>query len=473
MLEETKNPAHHKERHQESDHPHEHDQAQDHGHDHTQGHELDHDHHHGQPQPHDHDPISGDGHRPVGDLMQDHNDPHGHQDDHWQDHDASHTHDHGDGHHHDYLEGHTHDHLDGHSHDHEHGHGHSHTLGDDHSHDHGPGIIGWFQTIFHWHGHSQQQGGLATDQALLDNKLGVRVLWLSLGALLLTSVLQVVIVWFSGSVALLADTLHNIGDGLNSIPLLIALYLARKVATRRYTYGFGKAEDVAGIFIVLSIAVSAFIVFSESIQKFISQEPMTNLGWVSVAAIIGFLGNELVAVLEIRTGRKIGSAAMVTDGLHARTDGLTSLSVLLAAIGTRLGFPIIDPIIGMLIGVAILFITRDAIAAMWYRLMDAIEPEYMDRAEAMINGHAGIKELRRLRMRWVGHRLHAEIIIAVDPELTTAQSHDIAEDIRHEMFHAFPTLSDVMIHVDPWAEEEEDYHSRTKSHDPIPEPLTG
>ncbi|UCC52783.1 MAG: cation transporter, partial [Anaerolineaceae bacterium] len=163
------------------------------------------------------------------------------------------------------------------------------------------------------------------------------MLWISLAALLITSLLQIFIVWLSGSVALLADTMHNIGDGLNSIPLLIALYLARRVATRRYTYGFGKAEDVAGIFIVISIAISAAIVFWESIQKFVNPEPMTNLGWVAAAAIIGFLGNELVAILEIRTGRKIGSAAMVADGLHARTDGLTSLAVLLAAGGTLIG----------------------------------------------------------------------------------------------------------------------------------------
>jgi len=312
---------------------------------------------------------------------------------------------------------------------------------------------------------------LASDQALLDNKEGIRVLWISLGALLLTSLLQIFIVSLSGSVALLADTLHNIGDGLNSIPLLIALYLARKVATRRYTYGFGKAEDVAGLFIVISIAISAIIVFWESIQKFINQEPMTNLGWVAVAAIIGFVGNEFVAVLEIRTGRKIGSAAMVTDGLHARTDGLTSLSVLIAAVGTWLGFPILDPIIGILIGVAILFITRDAIVAMWYRLMDAIEPEYMDRAEAVINRQADVKELRRLRMRWVGHRLHAELVIAVDHELTTAQSHEIAEDLRHELFHQFPTMSDVLIHVDPWPEFPDKFHKLTLGHDAIPEQL--
>ena len=306
----------------------------------------------------------------------------------------------------------------------------------------------------------------------MDNQEGIRVVWWALAALTATSLMQIGIVWLSGSVALLADTIHNIGDGLNSIPLLIAFYLARRVATRRYTYGYGKAEDVAGVFIVLSIAVSAAVVFWESFKKFIDPDPMTNLGWVAAAAIIGFAGNEAVAILQIRTGRKIGSAALVTDGLHARTDGLTSLSVLLAAGGTWLGFPILDPIIGVMIGIAILFITRDAIVAMWYRLMDAIEPEYLERAEAIVAQNPDVEELRRLRMRWVGHRLHAEVIVAVDADLTTGESHEVAEEIRHDLFHDIGTLSEIIVHLEPWADEAGIYPHRTEHHEPVPQPLS-
>src|SRR5690606_8955474 len=182
--------------------------------------------------------------------------------------------------------------------------------------------------------------------------------------LAITAILQIFIVWLSGSVALFADTVHNIGDGLNSIPLLIAFYLARRVATRRYTYGFGRAEDVAGIFIVLSIAFSAGMIFWESYQKLVNPEPLTNLGWLAAAAIVGFLGNEFVAWFQIRVGKRIGSAAMVADGMHARTDGLTSLAVLIAVAGSWLGYPIVDPIVGILIGIAILFITWDATKTM-------------------------------------------------------------------------------------------------------------
>jgi cation diffusion facilitator family transporter len=254
--------------------------------------------------------------------------------------------------------------------------------------------------------------------------------------------------------------------------LLIAFYLARRAANRRYTYGFGRAEDVAGIFIVLSIVVSAGIVFWESYQKFVNPEPMTNLGWVAAAAIIGFVGNEAVALFQIRTGRKIGSAALVADGLHARTDGLTSLAVLVAAGGTWLGYPIVDPIIGVLIGIAILFITRDATLTMWYRLMDAIEPELLAKAEAVIKQQNEIKEVRRVRLRWLGHALHGEITIAVDPDMTIAQGHEIAEAIRHDLFHEFPTLTEIIVHVDPWSAGKDKFHEATAHHEPLPKPLT-
>jgi cation diffusion facilitator family transporter len=362
---------------------------------------------------------------------------------------------------------------DDHSHDQGRGHEHPHLhdLVDGHYHYHDRGFWGLISSLFHLHGHSHQHDVLAADQAFLDNQEGIRTVWLALAALTATALLQIVIVAWSGSVALLADTIHNIGDGLNSVPLLIAFYLARRVATRRYSYGFGKAEDVAGVFIVLTIAVSAGVVFYESFQKLINPEPMSHLGWVMAAAIIGFLGNEAVALLQIRTGRKIGSAALVADGLHARIDGLTSLAVLLAAGGTWLGFPIVDPIIGLLIGIAILFITKDATVAIWYRLMDAIEPEYMEQAEAVIKRQPGIEALSRLRMRWMGHRLQAEIHIAVVPHLTTLESHQIAERLRHELFHQLPTLSEAIVHVDPWLEHPDAAHELTLHHESVPRPL--
>ncbi len=359
---------------------------------------------------------------------------------------------------------HSHDHprlrKDGHPHGDSHSHGGSHHRG---------GALGWLASLFHTHSHDHRQ--VAADEAFNSNDAGIRTVWIALAILLATSILQIIIVYYSRSVSLLADTTHNIGDGLNSIPLLIAFYLARRAATRRYNYGFGKAEDIAGIFIVLSIAVSAGIVFWESFQRLLDPQPIMNLGWVAAASLIGFFGNEWVAVIQIRVGRRIGSAAMIADGLHARTDGLTSLAVLLAAGGAWLGFPIVDPIIGFIIGVTIIFITWDAMKAVWYRLMDAIEPEKLDRAEHAIEHQPGVKELRRLRMRWVGHQLYAEVTIAVEPDLTTLEGHAIAEAVRHALFHEIEGLTEIVVHVDPWVEVTGEAHALTMHHEPVPQLL--
>jgi cation diffusion facilitator family transporter len=288
----------------------------------------------------------------------------------------------------------------------------------------------------------------ASDPALATEE-GIRTVWLALAALGVTTLIQIVIVALSSSVALLADTAHNLGDTLNSIPLLIAFYLARRAATRRYTYGYGKAEDVAGIFIVLSIAVSAAIIFWESFQKLLDPQPMQNLPWVAAAAIVGFIGNEAVALLQIRTGKRIGSEAMVADGLHARTDGLTSLAVLVAVGGTLLGLPILDPIIGILIGVAILFITKDVALRIWYRLMDAVDPKIIDEIEHAAGHVDGVQRLERTQARWVGHRLQAEVVIVVDEDLSMRASHVVADEVEHELRGHLPQLTTITVHVHP------------------------
>lgn len=297
------------------------------------------------------------------------------------------------------------------------------------------------------YGHNHEQP--VQNDSLYSSELGIRTVKLALLALGITTLIQVLIYVASSSVALLADTVHNLGDALNTIPLWIAFLVGRRAATKRYTYGYGRAEDIAGLLIVVSIAFSAGYILWESIQKFINPEPLTNLGWVAAAGIIGFLGNEIVAVMQINVGRRIGSEALVTDGRHARIDGLTSLAVLAAVAGTWLGFPIIDPIIGILIGVAILFITRDAIIAMWYRLMDAVDPVLVERADATIRNHSGIKEICQLRMRWVGHRLIAEGKVMVEPILTLVEADAIVEAVCHDLKHNLPNLSEASFAIAP------------------------
>ncbi|MEO8609231.1 MAG: cation diffusion facilitator family transporter [Chloroflexota bacterium] len=319
-----------------------------------------------------------------------------------------------------------------------------------HTHSHTPTTVwGWIGAIFHIGGHSHEHADLSADPAFSDNQEAIRTVWIALIALGITTLIQIGIVAASGSVALLADTIHNIGDTLNSIPLLIAFYLARRSATRRYTYGFGRAEDIAGVFIVLSIAVSAALIFWEAIQKLLHPEPMHNIAWVAAAAIVGFLGNEAVAWVQIRTGRKIGSEALIADGLHARIDGLTSLAVLVAAGATALGFPIIDPIIGLLIGFTVLFITKDAAVRIWYRLMDAVDPKLVDQIEHFAAEVPGVEGIEKLRVHWVGHQLFAELTITVGANRSLAEGHEVATAVKHNLQQVVPHLAEAAVHVHP------------------------
>ena len=331
---------------------------------------------------------------------------------------------------------HPHDHHDN---DHEH----------EHEHDHGDSknpLIEWFQHTFTPHDHGHQTAAL--DAALATDR-GIWAVKVSLVALLVTAIFQIFIVAISGSVALLADTIHNFSDALTAIPLGLAFTLSRRARNTRYTYGYGRAEDIAGVIIVLMILFSAVEAIYQSALKIIDPQPITNIGWVAVAAIIGFLGNELVAVFRIRVGRQIGSAALVADGNHARTDGFTSLAVLAGAIGVWLGYPLFDPIVGLGIGAAILVIVWNSARDMYYRIMDAVDPEITESVSNIASKVLSVMEVNNVAIRWVGHRQRAEFHITVDCQMPTCQSHAIAEKVRHDLFHAMPALADVTIHVDP------------------------
>jgi cation diffusion facilitator family transporter len=345
-----------------------------------------------------------------------------------------------------------------HDHDHDHGHGHDH----DHGHDHSR----WsslLEALPFLHGHTHGEANV--DAALEGSVRGIRALWRSLLLLGATAFFQLVIVLASGSVGLLADTIHNFGDALTAVPLWIAFVVGRRPANRRYTYGYGRAEDVAGVVIVGVIGASAVVAAVESVRKLLHPEPPHNLGWVMVAAVIGFLGNEVVAQLRIREGRAIGSAALVADGQHARVDGFTSLAVLLGALGVLAGFPLADPLVGLLITAAILVIVRDTAVTMWRRLMDAVEPEVVDGIERTAAAVPGVQNVHDVRVRWLGHRLSAELHATVDETLPTSASHAIAEDVRHHLLHALPRLGVVTVHVDPCGHGGADHHALAAHHD--------
>lgn len=353
---------------------------------------------------------------------------------------------------HDSVARHPHPHVHDHTHEHEHPHGHEHDHphdhphGHDHGHHHHGGLRGFLASVFAPHSHDAAD---SVDDALEASAAGIRALKISLVALLVTALAQLVVVIVSGSVALLADTIHNFADALTAVPLWIAFVLARRAANRRYTYGFGRAEDLAGLFIVLVIALSAVLAGYESVRRLVDPQPITAPWVVLAAGVIGFAGNELVALYRIRVGRRIGSAALVADGLHARTDGFTSLAVAVGAIGVLAGFPLADPIVGLVITVAIVAVLRGAVIEIFRRLMDGVDPALTEQVERRLGAQPGIVAVRRVRLRWDGHRLAADADVTVDRDLTLAQARAIGHDAEHALVREVGKLATARVVVLP------------------------
>ncbi len=310
------------------------------------------------------------------------------------------------------------------------------------------------------HNHDHEQVG----EVLQASSEGLRALSISFGGLMVTAVLQVALVLASGSVALLADTIHNLGDALTVLPLGVAFILARRRPTSRYTFGYGRAEDLAGAFVVLMIAVSAAVAAWESVRRLYAPSELRHVGWVIAGGLIGFAGNEIVALFRIRVGRRIGSAALVADGLHARIDGLTSLAVVAGALGVAAGYPLADPITGLVITVAILGILRSAARDVYHRLMDAVDPALVDRVEELLRSVSGVEAVESIRLRWVGHELQAECDIVSDCELNLSDAHAIAAQAHHTLLHHVPHLRRASIHTSPYSHDGTDHHATLAHH---------
>jgi cation diffusion facilitator family transporter len=307
------------------------------------------------------------------------------------------------------------------------------------------------------------------DPSIASTSRGLWALKWSFVGLLATALFQVVVVALSGSVALLADTIHNFADAATAIPLGIAFWLARRGATRRFTYGLGRVEDLAGAAIVATILASALLAASQAVGRLLHPQPVAMLGAVVVASIIGFLGNEAVAVFRIRVGRQIGSAALVADGYHARVDGWTSLAVLVGALGVWAGYPLADPIVGLLISVAILWLGAQAGRPVLVRLLDGVDPAIVEAARHAAGHVPEVREVTDVRARWIGHRLQAELSVSVSPALSVADAHAVAKAVRHRLLHDVPHVGSVAVHVDPLGEGGDAHHRIPEhAHDGLP-----
>ena len=317
----------------------------------------------------------------------------------------------------------------------------------------------------HDHGHSHG----AVDPSISSSERGMWAVKWSFVVLMVTALFQVVVVLFSGSVALLSDTIHNVGDAATAVPLGIAFALSRLGASRRFTFGYGKAEDLAGVVVVLIILFSAAVAGYQAVERLLNPQPVGLLWAVVAASIVGFVGNEAVAVFRIRVGREIGSAALVADGYHARTDGWTSLAVLFGALGVWLGYPLADPIVGLAITVAILGIVWQSGKTVFARLLDGVDPDVVEGIRHSSAHVSGVEDVGEVRARWSGHELHAEINVAVPSELSVAEGHEIARTVNHRLLRDLPYLRNVVVHVDPVQQSGEEHHlAGARVHDDRP-----
>ena len=307
------------------------------------------------------------------------------------------------------------------------------------------------------------------DPAIVTTARGLWAIKWSCVALLVTACVQLVVVALSGSVALLADTMHNFGDAATALPLGVAFLLARRKPSERFTYGLGRFEDLAGMVIVLIMALTALVAGYEALSRLIHPQPVAHLGTVMVASVLGFLGNEAVALFRLKVGQDIGSAALIANGYHARVDGLTSLAVLVGSVGVWLGYPVADPVVGLLITAVILWLVWQSGTMVLIRASDGVAPEMITELRHAAAHVPGVQVVTAVQARWVGHHLRAEVSIAVAPELSVAEGHDIAIEVRHQLLHHVRYLSEVSVHVDPLDKAGEEHHRIAEHvHDGLP-----
>jgi cation diffusion facilitator family transporter len=338
-------------------------------------------------------------------------------------------------------------------------HGRDH--GHHHDHGHRPGILARLVHLVRPHSHEAAD---KVDTAMEASAEGMRTLWISLGILGATALIQAVVAALSGSVALLGDTVHNAADALTAVPLGVAFIVGRRAPNRRYTYGYGRAEDLAGVVIVALIVASSALAGYAAVTRLLHPQRVGDLVAVGIAALVGFTGNELVARYRIGVGRRIGSAALVADGLHARTDGFASLAVLLGAGGMALGWTWADPVVGLAITAAIMSVAYQAAREIYRRLMDAVDPALVDQAERTLRATAGVLGTGHVRLRWVGHQLWAECEIIISGDATAIEAHAVAVNAEHDLLHAMPRLSAVLVHADPKPHEGIDPHKILAAH---------
>jgi len=314
------------------------------------------------------------------------------------------------------------------------------------------------------HAHNHDHG--VVDRAAWSSAEGIRAIKISTFGLAATAAVQFVIAALGGSVALLADGLHNLGDVFTTVALWLAFVAARRAADRRYTFGYARFEDLAGIGIVAIIALTAAGAGVEAWRAMVHPRPVAHLGVSIAAAVVGILGNEIVGEYKIRVGRRIGSVALRADGTHSRIDGFVSAGALVGLIGVAMGYPKADPIAALAITAVIVWVTIGTARGVVARVVDAVEPALIERIETAARAVQGVVDAHDVQARWAGRSLLVNLHISLDAELRLHEAHQIGEEVRHAILHGVDGVSQVIVHFDPWEEgtDTSRFHTATAHH---------
>ena len=325
----------------------------------------------------------------------------------------------------------------GHGHD-DSGHTHDHDDHDGHAHDHA-GAGRWRR---HRHSHAHPA---VTDDALA-------VLARSTAVLALVAAVELAVAVSSGSAAVLADGLHNLGDVSTTVALAIAFLLSRRAPTRRFPYGYHRTEDLAGLVVLLLVLASAVASAVTSVEHLVHRGPLQHPAVALASALFGFIGNEGVARYKSVSGRRLRSVSLEADGQHSRVDGLASLGAAAGVVASWAGASVLDPVAGLLISVVIAMVAWDTARTVTPRLIDEADGSLLTLIEEVAATTPGVVAVGTVRARWTGRRVRAELVLAVDPTETVSRAHALGEEVRHRLFHRVEALGEVIVHLDPAGE---------------------
>jgi len=285
--------------------------------------------------------------------------------------------------------------------------------------------------------------------AMGHDRGALRVVAISSLVLAGVAALELTAAALSGSAAVFADGLHNLGDVSTTVALAGAFILSRRAPTRRFPYGYHRGEDLAGLVVLGLIVASAVASGVTSIEHLVHRPRLANIPLALVVALVGFAGNEAVAQYKTAAGRRMGSMALVADGRHSRLDGLASLGAAVGVLGALLGAPMLDPIAGLALTGVIAVVAWETGRTVTGRLLDEADASLVATIETVARTTPGVLAVSEARARWLGRRVLAELTLELAPDAPLSRAHALGEEVRHRLYHRIDPLAEVIVHLDP------------------------